>query len=95
MLMDGTLYLHGFWLIGRACGGIGVVIHGQCQIVLILNKICVGISVDMLVRLSPNKVVHMIVDGALRRNDLIIVSWHCVYRVHVALCSCVSENVWR
>ena len=42
---------------------------------------------DMLVRFSPKDVVHMFVDGALRRNDLIIVSWHCVYRVHVALCS--------
>ena len=39
-------------------------------------------------------VVHMFVDGALRRNDLIIVSWHCVYiefmwhcvRVLVKLC---------
>ena len=56
---------------------------------------CVEIAVDMLVRLAPNNVVHMFVDGALRRNDLMIVSWHCVYRVHVALCSCVSENVWR
>ena len=42
---------------------------------------------DMLVRFSPKDVVHMFVDGALRRNDLVIVSWHCVYRVHVALCS--------
>ena len=64
-----------------------------CCLVLFLDS--VEISVDMLLRLSPKKVVHMFVDGALRRNDLIIVSWHCVYRVHVALCSCVSENVWR
>ena len=34
---------------------------------------------DMLVRFSPKDVVHMFVDGALRRNDLIIVSRHCVY----------------
>ena len=70
---------------GIACGMLFSVVSEQC----------VESSVDMLVLLSPTKVVHMFVDGALRRNDLIIVSWHCVYRVHVPLCSCVSENVWR
>ena len=96
MLMDGTLCLHGFWLIGRACGGM-LPTHGsgnsrswrashavQFRVVYTVRWNCIQ---DMLVRFSPKDVVHMFVDGALRRNDLVIVSWHCVYRVHVALCS--------